>query len=140
MPRSYEVTSRDIRRFCQATGFPEPEADSQGRLTAPPLFCQAYLFEDVSVDRLGADGSPAELQVPLPPSRTVGGSSDFELFETVHSGDRLGVESELQGVVTKQGKSGTLHLVTVVTSFTNQNGKLVAREAATYIKRENPRD
>jgi hydroxyacyl-ACP dehydratase HTD2-like protein with hotdog domain len=133
--RQYEVTSRDIRRFAQAIGVSELATDSEGKLVAPPLFCQVYMFEDVPVDELPADGSPKELDVPLPAKRAVGGGSDFEILGTVRAGDVVTVRSKLQAVNTKQGKSGTLYLVVVESNFHNQRGEHVARETATYVKR-----
>lgn len=132
---SYEVTRRDIKRFAQAIGAGEPAQTSDGRLIAPPLFCQVFMFEDVPVDKLPPDGSPTELDVPIPAERAVGGGSNFEIAGQVLSGDVITVTSKLKDVSSKQGKSGTLYLVVVETSFHNQHGELVARETATYVKR-----
>ena len=132
---SYEVTSRDIRRFSQAIGEGEPKVLSDGRLVASPLFCQVFMFEDVPIESLPADGSPTELDVPIPAQRAVGGGSDFEIFQSVKSGDVITVKSKLKDVIIKQGKSGELYLVVVETSFYNQNSEPVARETATYVKR-----
>jgi hydroxyacyl-ACP dehydratase HTD2-like protein with hotdog domain len=133
--RSYEVTARDVRRFAQAIGDGEPAIASDGALIAPALFCQVFMFEDVPAEDLPADGSPKELDIPVPAKRTVGGGSEFEVLGPVRSGDVITVHSKLKDVVTKQGKSGTLYLVVVETSFHNQLGEPVAREIATYVKR-----
>lgn len=133
--RSYEVTPRDIRRFAQAIGDYEPAVASDGALIAPALFCQVFMFEDVPVEELPADGSPKELDVPVPAKRTVGGGSEFEVLGPVRSGDVITVHSKLKDVITKEGKTGTLYLVMVETRFHNQLGEPVARELATYVKR-----
>jgi hydroxyacyl-ACP dehydratase HTD2-like protein with hotdog domain len=133
--RRYEVTERDVRRFAQAIGEPDPQPSSDGTLVAPALFCQVCMFEDVPADGLPADGSPKELDVPVPARRTVGGASDFEILGVVRSRDVLTVRSRLQDVVVKQGRSGTLYVVVVETSFHNQRGERVARETASYVKR-----
>ncbi len=133
--RHYEVTPRDIKRFAQAIGESDLVVLSDGRLVAPPLFCQVFMFEDVPLHELPADGSPKELDVPIPAQRAVGGGSEFEIFGQVRSGDVITVTSKLKDVTTKQGKSGTLYLVVVETVFNNQNGAPVARETATYVKR-----
>jgi hydroxyacyl-ACP dehydratase HTD2-like protein with hotdog domain len=133
--RRYEVTARDIRRFAQAIGDREPEVSSDGALVAPPLFCQAFVFEDVPVEELPPDGSPKELDVPVPAKRTVGGGSEFEVLAPVRSGDVITVYSKLKDVIVKEGRSGTLYLVLVETRFHNQLGEPVAREIATYVKR-----
>jgi hydroxyacyl-ACP dehydratase HTD2-like protein with hotdog domain len=133
--RRYEVTARDVRRFAQAIGDPEPAMTSDGALVAPALFCQVFMFEDVPASELPPDGSPKELDVPVPAKRTVGGGSDFELLGSVRSRDVITVRSKLKDVITKEGKSGTLYLVVVETMFHNQLDELVARETATYVKR-----
>jgi hydroxyacyl-ACP dehydratase HTD2-like protein with hotdog domain len=133
--RCYEVTPRDVRRFAQAIGADEPQPANDGALVAPALFCQMFMFEDVPVEQLPPDGSPRELDIPIPAKRTVGGSSEFEIFGLVRSGDTITVRSALCDVTTKDGKSGPLYLVTIETSFFNQHRELVARERATYVKR-----
>lgn len=132
---SYEVTTRDIRRFSHAIGAGEPRQLPDGRLIAPSLFCQTYMFEDVPVDQLPSDGSPSELDVPIPAQRTVGGQSDFLICGPVFSGDKITVSSKLSDVQIKEGKSGLLYLVIVETAFHNQHNELVSREKATYVKR-----
>jgi acyl dehydratase len=141
--RCYEVTKRDIKRFAQAIGeanlihFDEDYAKSTryGSIIAPPLFCQIFTFDDVPPDRLPEDGSPIEIDVPIPAKRTVGGASSYEIFQRVEAGDRITAKSTLKDVFTKQGKSGKLYFVVVETAFSNQNNEPVAKETATYIKR-----
>lgn len=132
---NYEVTTKDIHRFSQAIGAGPPQTLGDGRLVAPALFCQTFMFEDVPVEELPLDGSPRELDVPIPAQRTVGGQSDFEIYRPVMSGDKITVRTKLKDVVTKQGKSGLLYLVIVKTSFHNQHDELVSEETATYVKR-----
>ena len=141
--RQYEVTKRDIRRFSQAIGETNPihfdedyaKGTEYGTLVAPPLFCQMFTFEDVPRDRLPGDGSPVEIDVPLPAKRTVGGGSSYEIFQRVRAGDQITVKSTLKDVFTKQGRSGKLYFVVVETEFSNQEDEPVAKETATYIKR-----
>lgn len=132
---SYEVTPRDIRRFSQVIGSGNPQILEDGRLVAPPLFCQTFMFEDVPVAQLPFDGSPIELHVPIPAQRTVGGQSNFEIYRQVMSGDKITVRSKLRDVTIKKGKSGLLYLIVVETSFHNQDGEHVSKETATYVKR-----
>lgn len=139
----YDVTKRDIKRFAQAIGevnlihFDEDFAKSTryGTIIAPPLFCQIFTFDDVPPDQLPNDGSPIEIDVPIPAKRTVGGASSYKIFQRVKAGDRITVKSTLKDVFTKEGKSGKLYFVVVQTEFSNQNNEPVAEETATYIKR-----
>ena len=141
--RQYEVTARDIRHFAQAIGEEDPvhfdedyaRTTRYGGIVAPPLFCQMFMFEDLPPGALPADGSPVELDVPVPAHRTVGGASSYEIFQRVRAGDRITARSTLRDVYTKEGRSGTLYFILVETEFSNQKNELVARETATYIKR-----
>lgn len=132
---SYEVTPREIKRFSEVIGAGLPQVLNDGRLVAPPLFCQMFMFEDVPIEQLPLDGSPSELDVPIPAQRTVGGQSDFEIHRSVMSGDKITVRSKLHDVQIKNGKSGQLYLIVVKTSFHNQFDELVSQETATYVKR-----
>ena len=141
--RTYEVTRKDIKRFAQAIDDPNPkfrDGDSehaavQPAIVAPPLFCQAFAFEDVELEALPPDGSPVEINIPLPAEKTVGGGSVFEVFGQIRSGDRITVKSKVADVYTKQGRSGKLFFVVVESCFYNQNDELVSKETATFIKR-----
>jgi len=141
--RQYEVTRRDIKRFAQAIGEVNPihfdedyaKTTRYGAIVAPPLFCQMFTFEDVPPDRLPADGSPIEMEVPLPARRTVGGASSYEIFQRVRTGDTITAKSRLKDVFAKEGRSGRLYFIVVETEFSNQRNQLVAKETATYIKR-----
>ena len=141
--RTYEVTRKDIKRFAQAIDDSNPkfrgddpaEAEAGESIVAPPLFCQAFAFEDVELEELQPDGSPVELNVPLPAEKTVGGGSVFEVFAQIRPGDRITVKSKIADVYTKQGRSGTLFFVVVETGFYNQHDEMVSKETATFIKR-----
>jgi acyl dehydratase len=141
--RQYWVTPRDIRRFAQAIGSKDPvhydesyaRSTRHGGIVAPPLFCQSLTYEEVWPEELLPDGSPKELDVPIPAKRTVGGGSDYRIHRLVRAGDIITVTSWLRDIVVKQGKSGVLYLVSVETVFTDATGADVAAETATYIKR-----
>jgi len=139
----YVVTARDIRRYAQAVGDPNPlyydeeyaRASRHGTIVAPPLFCHALAFEDVPAESLRADGLPAELDVPLPTTRAVGGASTFEVGALVRPGDVITVHKVIEDIYRRSGRSGDLIFVVLGTTFTNQNGEVVARERATFVNR-----
>lgn len=141
--REYEVTKKDIRRFAQAIGDPDPlyYDEAYARTTrfktvvSPPLFCQAFAFEDVPPDRLLPDGSPIEADVPIPARRLVGGGSVFENYIRFKPGDKMVVKAKIRDIYTKQGKSGDLYFIVHETVFYNQHHELAAREVTTFIKR-----
>lgn len=137
------VTAQDIRRFAQAIGETDPiyfdEAYARttpaGGLVAPPLFCQTLTFEDLPAERLPADGSPAELDVPIDARRAVGGKSEYSIQRLVRAGEVVTVVSTLRDVSVKQGSTGELYLIVVETRFLDEAGGPIASELATYIKR-----
>ncbi len=141
--RRCEVTRRDIARFAQAIGATDPvhfdEAHARttryGGIVAPPLFCQSLTYEEVPAELLPADGSPLELNVPIPAPRAVGGSSEYVIHRLVRAGEVITVTSQLKDIQARPGRSGLLYLLVVETLFADQHGEPVAAETATYIKR-----
>jgi acyl dehydratase len=141
--RRVHVTANDIKRFAQAIGATDPvhhdedhaRTTRHGRIVAPPLFCQSLTYDDVARDELGADGSPAEINVDIPAQRAVGGGSEYRINRLVAADETITVTSKLADVYTKQGRSGPLWMVVVQTDFRDDDGELVASETATYIKR-----
>ena len=139
----YDVTKKDIKRFAQAIDDPNPlyydedyaKMTKYKSIVAPLLFSQVFAFEDVHIEELQKDGSPIEMNVPLPAKRTVGGGSIYEFFDRIRPGDRVTVNSKVKDIYTKQGKSGVLYFVVVETIYSNQYGKKIAKETATFIKR-----
>lgn len=140
---TYEVTRKDIRRYADAIGDPNPlyrdEAHARGTahggIIAPPLFCHALAFDDVPVDRLRADGLPSELDLPLPTSRAVGGGSTFDVGVPVRPGDVITARKVVEDIYAKAGGSGDLVFVVLETTFSNQDGDVVARERGTFVNR-----
>ena len=141
--REYTVTEKDIRRFAQAIGDPNPlyhdreygKRTKYGSMVAPPLFCHAFAFEDVAPDELPPDGSPVEADVPIPAKRMVGGGSVFETYVRFRPGDTVRVRASIKDLYTKQGRSGVLYFIVHETCFYNQKDELAAKETATFIKR-----
>lgn len=139
----YDVTVKDIRRYADAVGDPNPlyydEAYARntphGGIVAPPLFCHALAFDDVPARQLRPDGLPTELDLPLPVDRAVGGGSTFEAGAPVRPGDVITVTKTVEDIYTKDGRSGTLYFVVLDTTYTNQDGKVVARERGTFVNR-----
>lgn len=141
--RTYEVCARDIKRFAQAIAETDPIHSDHSRaralgypgIVAPPLYYQSMTFEDVDPGQLPPDGSPIELELPLPAKRTVGGSSDYRVYRLVCAGERVTIVTTLQNVAVEQGRSGLLYLVEIRSDFSASDGERLATEIATYVKR-----
>jgi len=139
----YQVTDRDIRRFAQAIDDPNPlyhnleyaRKTCYGDIIAPPLLCQMFAYTDAPENELKEDGSPKEIDVPLPTTRVLGGGSSFEIGEPIRVGDRIKVVKKIADIYQKQGRSGMLFFVQMDNYWTNQNNEMVAHEIATYIHR-----
>jgi acyl dehydratase len=141
--RQHLVTALDIRKFAQAIGEDNPihhdaeaaRAAGHADVVAPPLFFQAMTFDAVAAQQLPADGSPLELDVPIPAARAMGGSSEYTVHRLARAGEWIHVRSVLKDVQAKQGRSGVLYAIVVQTDFSDADGNLVASETATYLKR-----
>lgn len=139
----YHVTDRDIRRFAQAIDDPNPlysdpefAKDSHYQsIIAPPLLCQMFAYTDAPESELKQDGSPKEIDVPLPTTRVLGGGSSFEIGEPIRIGDEIKAVKKITDIYRKQGRSGELYFVVVDNMWTNQHSQMVAHEIATYIHR-----
>jgi len=140
---SFQVTARDIKRFAQAIGDQNPlyydeeyaKTTPYKTIVAPPLFCQAITFEDVPLNELPTDLSPSELNVDVPATRAVGGSSQYDFYQFIRTGDTITAISNVLSIEKKQGKNGSLYLVSVETLFKNQFNERVAKEVAIYVKK-----
>lgn len=141
--RQHLVTALEIRKFAHAIGESNPiHFDAQAAraaghpdVVAPPLFFQTMTFDAVDPRELQPDGSPVELDVPIPATRAMGGSSDYTVNRLARAGEWIHVRSVLKDVQAKQGRSGVLFAITVQTDFSDADGALVASETATYLKR-----
>ncbi len=92
-------------------------------------------YDPVALELLPADGSPVELDVPVPATRAMGGSSEYIVKRLARAGEWINVRSRLNDVQVKRGKSGPLYAIIVQTDFSDVDGALVASETATYLKR-----
>lgn len=141
--REYLVTKKDIKRFAQAIGDPNPlyydeeyaKTTRFKSIVAPPLFGQIFGFEDVAPEQLLPDGSPVEAAIPIPAQKLVGGGSVFENYARFKPGDTMVVVSKITDIYTKQGNNGRLYFIVHETCFYNQKNILAAREVTTFIKR-----
>jgi len=141
--RRHLVTALDIAKFAQAIGETNPiHFDSTAArlagypdIVAPPLFFQTMTYDPVALNLLPADGSPIELDVPVPATRAMGGSSEYTLTRPARAGEWIQVRSRLNDVQVKRGKAGPLYAIIVQTDFIDADGTRVASETATYLKR-----
>jgi len=140
----YDVTKKDIRRFAQAIGDPNPlyydeeyaRETRYGKIIAPPLFCHSFAFEDVPAEKLREDGLPAAgRSLPLKTNRIMAGGKEVEFFKPMRPGDTITQVGKIIDIYEKEGRSGPLVFTVYENRYTNQDGELVAVEKLTSIHR-----
>jgi len=67
--------------------------------------------------------------------RTLDGGMEYEFFCPVRAGDTLAASSRIKDIIERKGSTGKLAFVIRETTYTNQNGELVAKARATSIHR-----
>lgn len=142
----FQVTATDIAKFAHATGETNPIHFDRGAaiaagyadVVAPTLFpyvVRMHASALVPSDQLEPDGSPTADVPPLPTRRAMAGETAIEVGEPVVAGDVITVRKRLAEMYEKKGRTGPLVFVEMEFTFTNQRGKLVARENFTRIYR-----
>ena len=129
-PVYLEVEKGAIIKFAQAIGDANPlfsdEAAARktryGGLVAPPTFLRA----------LGQ--ARPELPFNLPLHRVLDGGSDWEYFQPVRPGDRITAVAAITDLRERSGRLGLMLISTIVTTYRNQFGEVVATQTNTTIR------
>ena len=144
-PVTGTITARDARRFALAAGdlnplyFEEAAARDAGYRTTlvPPVFLAWSLtpprpLEDVRVDGLyRGEGKRVTLNV----KRVMFGGEEWEFLEPVFAADTITSVTRLKSLEEKAGGSGPFVLQMTETTYTNQDGAVVARAVGRSIAR-----
>ena len=158
------VESGAVRRFAQAIMDDDPlywdeeaaAASRYGTRVAPPLY-PSYAFrrpaskpdpfellaENPDLDgtesgfvRAGAEPFNRSLpRVEVPQKRTLNGGVEAEFFSLAHHGDRITSQSRYVDVYTREGRSGPMVFVVTETTYTQQDGRVLAKVRNTTIRR-----
>jgi N-terminal half of MaoC dehydratase len=147
-----------LRRFVQAIMDHDPvyydeqlaAASKFGGLAAPPLY-PVHAFRlpadvpdplDVVARDPGADGTAGIMGVAfgLPPiespyRRLLNGGNEIEFYRSLRVGERAVAQPRYADVTLKEGKSGSMLLVTVETRFTTESGEPLLLNRQTLIWR-----
>ena len=143
-PHVRTVEKGAIRRYADAVGndnplyFNEEYAGKSryGGIIAPPGF-----FGWPTKPPAASTGLPqivADLQAALARAgypRILDGGISYDFFLPVRPGDVLVVSPVVKAVTVKEGKSGTMMICDLETTYVNQNGDLVTRAYQTFIAR-----
>ena len=135
-PVSAVITAREAQRYAQAVDdlnpiyFDEAAAVSAGyrTLIAPPTFLDHVIVQGRSVADLRTDGlfrNPEARGLGL--KRVMFGGQEWEWLAPAYVGDTVTATQRLAAIDEKAGSSGPFVVVTWETTFTDQQGSVLAR-------------
>ncbi|OLT12744.1 hypothetical protein BJF78_23650 [Pseudonocardia sp. CNS-139] len=149
-----EPLSRDrLRRFNHAAmepvvPVPEGTPPFPRDDVAPPLWpLHAFVRQPHEPDPFDAltgdpdlDGTYGAGETGLPPidiplRRILNGGVSAEFFAPPRVGDVVHAQSEYADIVERQGRSGPMVVVSIRTTYTDQNGRLLCRVTNAFIRR-----
>ena len=112
------VERRHLRDYRRAVGL-DPEGTA-----VPATFCACFLTEPPTM--------PAALEYGL---GWINGGDRFEVHRELQLGDEVTSQLTFTGVEEKQGRTGTLALLTFVTECRLPDGTLAVRHVGTRVRR-----
>lgn len=136
-PTTFEVEKTGCRMFARAVGYSdlifydEEYAKSKGcrSIVAPP----GYLGTAVYKPRAPGD-EMGGLRANVPYKRVLNGGTEYEYLDVVCAGDVLQSRRKITGYTERAGSLGPMLITTHETTFTNQDGKVVAKMHGTFIQ------
>ncbi len=131
-PTTLEVEKTGCRMFARAVGHTDPifydeEAAKKAgyrSIVAPPGFLGTPVFKP------GEERGPAETAgrgYSIPYKRVLNGGTDYEYLDTVCAGDVLTSRTKITDFSERTGSIGPMLITSRETTFTNQDGKVVAK-------------
>jgi acyl dehydratase len=145
----FEVEREPIRRFADAVGDLNPlywdeeyaRKSRFGSIIAPPGFISSLWFSGRST-KWGPKERPSEALGPpalmealvrAGYKRILDTGIDYEFFEPVKAGDTIRLECVVKDIMERRSKDATVAFLITETSYTNQDGKPVARAKSTTV-------
>ena len=143
-PVTAVITAKESQRYAQAVGdldplyFDEAYAREAGYRTiiCPPTFLDHVVVEGRPLGDVRTDGLFRRPDAPnLGLRRVMFGGQEWDWLAPVHVGDEVTATQRLAAIEEKEGSKGPFVLVTWETTFTNQDGDVVARSRQQGISR-----
>jgi len=139
-PSVYEVEKGAIRRYANAVGDDNPLYKDEeyaaktkyGGIIAPPGF---FGWPVGTASMGGAIGKAITAAMNAGYYRILDAGKSYEFFIPVRPGDILVGSPQIADIAEKEGKSGPMYVISFKTSFTNQNGDVVANAFQSFICR-----
>lgn len=137
-PTTLDVEKTNCRMFARAVGhtdqifYDEEYAKSKGyrSIVAPPGFFGTPVFK---AGGGRSDGPPAR-GYSIPYKRVLNGGTEYEYFDSVCAGDTLTSTTKISGFTERTGSIGPMLITERETTYTNQDGNVVARMLGTTIQ------
>jgi hypothetical protein len=135
-PWTVEVDKTAVRMFARAVGHTDPvfydEAEAKRRgyrsLPVPPGYLGTPVFNPRGGEpRIGRRAFQSKL------TRGLNGGTEVEYLGDICAGDVLTARAKIESIQQRNGSLGPMLITTTVTSYTNQDGKLVALMRGTGI-------
>lgn len=142
------VVKKEFQRWAAAVGdhnplyFDDEFARAHGYREAvmPPLYLQQVTLGVIDLAELRPDGIPGgsgtSALIPLPKCpRWMAGGESTSFYQPLYDGDEITSVRTVSSIEEKHGRSGAFVLITSTTSYTRQDGRLVAESTMTTIAR-----
>jgi len=138
-PSTLEVDKTGCRMFARSVGhtdlifYDEAYAKSKGHrsIVAPPGFLGTRTFKPIAG---GAGQSTPGMGFRIPYKRVLNGGTETEYYDTVCAGDVLTARNKVTGFNERSGSMGPMLITSRETTYTNQDGKVIAVERGTVIQ------
>jgi acyl dehydratase len=146
-PVSAVIVEKEAQRYAYAVDdlnpiyFDEAAAKAAGyrTLVAPPTYVSHVVAQHRPVETMRVDGiyrgGAARHRVELRVKRIMFGGEEWEFVAPAYIGDTITAVTRLHSLEEKAGGSGPFVLQTVETTYTNQDGEVVARGRTKSIAR-----
>ncbi len=138
-PTTLEVEKTGCRMFARAVGHKDPiyydEAYAKGKgyrsIVAPPGFMGTPVFK---LRERPAEGEMPGLRFTIPYKRVLNGGTEIEYLDTICAGDTLTSRNKVTAFNERQGSLGPMLITNTEITYTNQDGKVVAKTYGTVIQ------
>ena len=141
-----EVEKTNCRMFARSVGhtdaifYDDAAAKARGyrSIVAPPGFLGTPIFQPGS--GAGAPGEMGGRGYAVPYKRVLNGGTDYEYFpdapegDAICAGDTITARTRIAGFEETSGSLGPMLITRRETTYTNQNGKVVAKMYGTLIQ------
>jgi hydroxyacyl-ACP dehydratase HTD2-like protein with hotdog domain len=137
-PVTHEVDNTGCRQFARAVGYTDAifydEAAARARGYRSVVAPAGFLGQPVTIPGKSAPRGPEALGFQTNLKRVLNGGTDFEYFADVCSGDILIATMKISDIAEREGRLGTMLVVSTETTYKNKAGKTVCIMRGGFIR------